>query len=238
MDALAGDGQTCRFRDGTRIGSPFLLDTCHHPSTVTLGGDGAARLGGRAQQGDRPSILTLSSPSPGPSAPGLPITARSPCRGSSSPPQGGFPPAPQGQLPYLHMRKPGLRRGRDGVSHVTLRMLTTTLWCVRGDGARFTDGETEDRGAGPPSKPQQAEPGTRLKHRKGGQGAGLSLTRKVPHGTELGQGALPRPSGDLTTPHLKSAHHAGTAGTGSLTWSLPLAPEEGLPPWQREAALL
>lgn len=148
----------------------------------------------------------------------------------AAPPQGGFPPAPQGQLPYLHTRKPGLRRGRDGVSHVSLRVFTTTLWRVSGDGAHFTDGETEDRGAGPPLKPQQAEPGTSLKHRKGGQGAGLSVTRKVPHGTELGRGALPRPSGDLTTPHLKSAHHAGTAGTGSLTWSLPPGPGGGPTP--------
>lgn len=40
METFAGDGQTCRFRDGTRIRSPFLLDTCHHPGTVALGGTG------------------------------------------------------------------------------------------------------------------------------------------------------------------------------------------------------
>lgn len=89
------------------------------------------------------------------------------------PPAHGFPPAPQGQLPYLHTRKPGLRRGRDGVLQVTLRMLTTTLWRVRGDDAHFTDGETEDGGAGPPLTSQQAKPGTRLKRRKGGHRAGL-----------------------------------------------------------------
>lgn len=88
-------------------------------------------------------------------------------------PAHGFPPAPQGQLPHLHTRKPGLRRGRDGVLQVTLRMLTTTLWHVRGDDAHFTDGETEDRGAGPPLTTQQAEPGTGLKRRKGGHRAGL-----------------------------------------------------------------
>ena len=87
------------------------------------------------------------------------------------PPAHGFPPAPQGQLPYLHTRKPGLRRGQDGALQVTLRMLT--LWRVRGDGAHFTDGKTEDGGAGPPLTSQQAEPGTRLKRRKGGHRAGL-----------------------------------------------------------------
>lgn len=70
---------------GARVESPFLLDTCHHPSPVALGGLGLQGWGGGAQQGDRPSILALSSPSPGPSAPGLPVTARDPCRGSSSP---------------------------------------------------------------------------------------------------------------------------------------------------------
>lgn len=86
MDTFAGDGQTCHFRGGTRVESPFLLDTCHHPSPVALGGLGLQGWGVGAQQGDRPSILTLLSPSPGPSAPGLPVTARNPCRGSSSPP--------------------------------------------------------------------------------------------------------------------------------------------------------